>query len=724
MTHGLVLGPAAFAYVFLFSGFCVVRRYFPTCRGIEAFGLALATGLFGVSFIAYTSAALSHSWLTPQYLVAVATGLNAAAAVLARREWSALLTSIASTRGLVLLPSRRTMLAVAAGVVLPGLFFAQHYTRSEFALNCVNFSSAYVTGVPPTTRSSLSGERNEILTLEAEEQEGVTPLFVGLPALFGFLGYRLSFAAVRVVILLLAYGLAKRFGGTHRQAIAYAGILLFNSLILDVTGIDQNVLCLATILASLYCLLAPEPRPLLAGIFYAFAWGARHHLLLGVGGPFLLVWGLPHRRRAIAQLAVGLALPTSFFALHHALVYGSLVHHESLRHFPLAIPHRFMGFDFEIHTLLAWPFIESLMRTPFAAQPSLTLYPLVLPTHLGTFLTAILLLGWGHLLRRRAQMFGALALLILPPTALLMVQGNWMEPEKVRFFIAHMGPALLPLVAGFGLLRRSVAGLRAWATVVTVALALIPAMEWLRDLRFPVDPREYIGRPDFPVEAEPDYEFVRSTGLLPVGLQPRLSLRAVFEMHPRELLEELQEPTYEAREAPFPIRITELFKGAYPAGARGENELVAPWKPRDPADYPTRALRHVEISLSARPTAATEWVREVGSASGALLDVGTSIDDVALRNVTAAGLDSPIDIVALRSRDGHGQTAFVAVVNRPSATLGVSSPTPLDADRFYLTMARDADLVLSFMPSVHPVTFLGWLVEFPEGSPPILTPLR
>ncbi len=707
---------------FLLPGHGFVRRWYRDVDGAETVALALAIGTAGVAFTSFVLAALLHVWLTPVIVLGVANAVNLAHLPVWIRDLRRMRTTRVAPRALL-----RALGATAVFVAMPALIFALRYEREEFALTCVNFAPAYATGLRLGDGSLAHWDRNDVLTLDTENQEGNAALIGAFPALFRFLGYRLFYANTSLLSFLLAFVIGRRLGGRGVYGWLFALLLLFNPLVAGIHDTEENLLCMAMLLGALAFLLRPAPSWIAGAAFFGLAFGCRHILLPGLAGVIVFALAGRDRWRAVARVAIGFAIPSWYFALHHALTLGSLLAHESLRHFPEPVPHRFLGYTFELHAILAWPFTDRLYRSPFNPLPTLIEFATAIPGVFGTVLTGFGIAGALRLGYRAPRTLALLLGIALPPLAILMVQGNWSEIDKNRLTITPLAPLVLLMVEGCAWLARGPRRPLVATLIGTLAWAQIPIWHAALGLRVPVDPREYVGRPHHAVETEADFQHMRRVLVREPGFGPGADPGEILRQLPRkasslrDLWEELADPRYEARTPTPGVRLPPLLVPELFARTRVAH---IDWRP---AEVPPSGGDRVtlEIPLDRLPAAAGEhWVRAVDPAevpAGALvLPMATSVEDEIHRGLAASGFPDPIDVFAVRMAMHGDDRLLIGLLRRGGTQPSASVP----GDRIFLTMRRAAHAGVLYFANVEPVIQEAWDLDIDQDGSVHANPTR
>ncbi|MBM4394644.1 MAG: hypothetical protein FJ087_03010 [Deltaproteobacteria bacterium] len=266
--------------------------------------------------------------------------------------------------------------------------------------------------------------------------------------------------------------------------------------------------------------------------------------------------------------------------------------------------------------LFNFPLHDAVVRTPFLPFPMLIGWPLDFVVQWGFLGVLVTFAGWVFLRREKTRGIARqLALYAAPVLAVLLVQENWFEPEKMSIDLV-LSPAL---VAGFAAGLAGVAGARGWRTWLAfgVAAAVLAAVAFagrsiLREAAFPEDERVRRAYPGLPAETPDIMEFERerwlewrlgplprSSGLLrgfPLKVEdvgrllaagedphaaPSASELAVALLDETLLnrLDVLRAMAPASGERPFPTRSLHLDLGTRPSVARSPLRAQAPASP-------------------------------------------------------------------------------------------------------------------------------------------------
>jgi len=337
-------------------------------------------------------------------------------------------------------------------------------------------------------------ERNGFMIWDSGYRLGPTFLLAPLMAWFRFPALRILHVACGVTAAGFAYLTALRLLKSRVWALLAAAALVLNPFILSISMVDENVLVLGAVAGAFYFSLARGYSGWLAGLSFGVALGTRHILVMAL--PALYLPGLARwRLKETAWLTAGLLLASIPWIVMHASMYfgptGNLF--ESFGSKP-PIPYELFGHQFHLRAFLNWPISDHLMRDPYSAFPTLLAFPLTILRTFGALFVGAALVGLGKVggLALRTRL--AAILWVVPFMAVLMIQNNWVEPNKMGLFLVVMPPVALLGVAGLkrvfrptgGKFRFSLKAIGAWAGI---SAALIAFQLGAGRLDFPLDRR-------------------------------------------------------------------------------------------------------------------------------------------------------------------------------------------------------------------------------------------
>jgi hypothetical protein len=423
-------------------------------------------------------------------------------------------------------------------------------------------------------------DRNAFLLWNAGQREGMIFVLVPWLATLQFLGFRVCFAFSHLVVAGASYLLARRLLGSRPMALLVLLAASLNPYMLRMTAVDDNLLAAAVGALSLALLLRRPVRWLWLMLPYGLFLVIRHEALLTLPALLAYAWassgGARGRRRTFLSFAVGLPvilLPSLIY--HAALFFGMGVLYEAFVPYAAPIAHSLGGMELEVRGLLGWPFAP-LSRSAYGAFPTLVQFPLALANGLGLLSWALVPAGCIWLWRRhRAFLLLGLAWFV-PFNALLLVQGNWTEADKMGIPNTVLTPVLVCVAAGLLWTWGSPAGRARRVGLVAASLALLlAAVLGLGRVRAPVDPRGFGLRPfyigdEFPLVSIPEnpaliaqeQRALAAPRILPFQdrLEPGVLARDLHELRRRwaTLLQDLRYPSFSIEHPATPYRVRSL----------------------------------------------------------------------------------------------------------------------------------------------------------------------
>lgn len=611
----------------------------------EAFPTAAGLGVVGVHTLA-VAAVGAAGLLGPAHLTAA--GVVGASAAL-----SAVLGVLAWRRGVLSAPRirrpRGRLAALYGLTALAFAFFLLHFDWNQFAEeSCILRAATFInvdyldpgllqvasggvdTPYLQAAREIRQSDRNDFLLFNQGQRLGPGVLVAPAAALFGTFGYRLVYALPALMLPLLGFVLGRRLTGRAGAGWAAAVLLAFSPWALQSQNLDENFMANPFGTLALALLTAGTPAPGAAGVALALFLGIRPEGVLVL--PAALAFLARDRRvprGSVARLLGGMVLAgLPYLVLQGALWLLAGASFQGALGRPPA-DHRFLGMDLRLSVLLNWPFVDAPLRSPYNAFPTLAAFPLDTVRRLGIALAALVPGGAAWLWRRDRRAAWLLAGWFLPFAAMLMVQSNWVEPNKMGILATVLAPVVLAVVAGgVALLDRggplALPALPAWRRwAVPLAAAAVMGGGWLalRDWQAPVDDRVYRMLPDYlakvfsdrmPTHVDEDPAYVAwdrrrmAPGVLPSApwslLAPDLlALRA------RQLGDALERPAVAQYDGPPQTFVIKLTLGTGYVVAPVSLYKVAsggafPFHLAEPA--PGATLRPLALDLSAPPVLA------------------------------------------------------------------------------------------------------------------------
>lgn len=484
-------------------------------------------------------------------------------------------------------PRRQVMLLARAGTPSPeswlvvgalALVFAgalYNFRTDGFSPSCLHAALMPAVGIPLTAAAQLGPQVPLYYWLynmqQLGEQEGVVAALTPLTALFEAGGMRLFYAGGLALGGVYGYLAMRRVpGSTAPGRVATAVLFACLPMLLDQLWNDANTVSFLAASALLWLAMRREPGPGTLGVFMGILVATRHVAILALAGP----WLLQRAARAEAEEAPASArwswatyvttmlLTLTPMFLRHWVAGGSPFSFESFREYG-PHPHSLLGLPFQLNGMLNFPFTWPIVRTPFNPLPLFLWFPVWLVARVGVALAALTLLG-AALAARPTRRLAAAALWVGPYAAMLAVNENWLQTEKMGLAAPILPLAVLAAGRGVDALarpqgrRRAALGLAALGAVVYGATWVAGRFEAPADERFYAEyPWLMRERPEY-VAAEralarpallPSPEWLRASPMLDLGDELAYDFsRPAFHQRipsPREmLLERIIPDTY------------------------------------------------------------------------------------------------------------------------------------------------------------------------------------
>jgi len=504
---------ATFALVFYLPGRLVVDRWLAAPDPEELFPVSLGIGVALVGTLATLIVGVvglfwSGAIVTPLVLWGIGLGTSLLVGLTGERP-------LVRPRRFFTRPTRTQagLWALALGGLL---FFSVHYDDDLLRedgplLILVSSTDVGILGVhthpsiegPDAGQGAVGaseGLLNEFSLLSGWDGEALGPGIIPstFVPLFGGFGLRLTYALAGLLLPGLGFVLGRSLFRRTWAAWGTALLLAFSPWALEIRTFDKNFMASVFGTLALVLLFRARPAALLAGLAAGFFLGVHHVEVFVVPVVLWYLWRLGREgapgvaRRDPWRFLGGLVLGVSpclflhvLFPLWHG---GTLV--ENFYQRPPA-PHSFLGIEFDSPLLLNYPFHDELVRSPYHAYPPIVAYPLDFLARFGLLLTALVPAGlaWfgGREQRRRTLV---LASWVVPLMAILLVQSNWVDPNKMGLPAMAAAPLVLLVVGGAVWLADRT---RSWiprAVVAAVGIALpLAAGPALRAWDGPVDDR-------------------------------------------------------------------------------------------------------------------------------------------------------------------------------------------------------------------------------------------
>ncbi len=471
--------------------------------------------------------------------------------------------------------------------------------------------------------------RNAFLFWNGGQREGMAFVLTPFLAVFEYLGFRACFAFSHFVVAGGIYSIVRRLTERRWLGVLAMGVLCLNPYTLRMADVDDNIFALAAGTVAIAFLLRRPVSWFWFMLPYGVFVGIRHEALLTLPG--VLLWissdmGLRReRRRILRRLALGgLAFTFPYLLFHALLILTSKTPYEAFVTYG-AVSHSFLGLEFSVPGLLNWPFTERLVRSPFTAYPTLLAFPLELLNGMGLALWALVPGGLLWLWRHQRRFLWLTLLWLGPFMALLLVQSNWTELDKMGIPNTVLTPVVVWMVLGLLALLRGPDPLGRRLALPAASLLLLWGFVLGADrLSFPVDERGFAFRPfyiedDFPVQSLDEdpalIESERARMSRPVFLPfigsgaffPREQLHRLLWRRAAALVEDLSHPAFIHYRPSVPVAMRHLIGldelMHFPVtdlADRGAGTVLTDLPGADALDERPRVV--VELDLSKPPT--------------------------------------------------------------------------------------------------------------------------
>jgi hypothetical protein len=337
-------------------------------------------------------------------------------------------------------------------------------------------------------------QRNNFLVYNQGEPLGPSILIAPFLALFGLFGFRLVYVLQGLLLPAGGFLLGRRLTGKSWAGWVTAALLTFSPYALEVRTFDENFIASAFGTVALVMLTRPGIPFYAAGIATAMLVGLRQPIVIMV--PFLLIYlrrashGEPGARSRFLGAMALIGLPILLKHMLFTMTAGGTLFEGAFER-PLA-PHSLFGHHFDLRVLLSFPFVSEPLRSPYNAYPTLVAYPLDVLRHFGFLAAALAPAGLVWLWRGHRRTLGLFAAWVVPLFALLMVQSNWIEPNKMGVPATVLAPLVVVVICGLMLLADS--SVVWWKRLVPVVIGLVLPLAFtyaVRDYRAPKDPRVF-----------------------------------------------------------------------------------------------------------------------------------------------------------------------------------------------------------------------------------------
>ncbi len=511
LLNALLFG-LTFLVVFYLPGRLLVARWLKDAEPEELLPYSAGLGLAAIGTLVTLLVGLvglfdADAIVTPLVLWGAALAVSALLGFTGARP-------LLRPRGLIAAPTRTQASLWALG--LAGLlFFSVHYDddllREDGPLLILASSmDVGILGVhthpsveaadhSPEMSDSSESMLNDFSLLSGWDGEALGPGIIPgvFLVLFGSFGLRLTYAIAGLLLPGLGFVLGRSLFRRAWAGWAVALLLTFSPWALENRTYDKNFMANVFGSLALALLFRARPAAILAGLATGFFVGL-HHVELGVV-PVALYYLWHVRRqgsgaagdglRFLGSLAAGVSPCLVMHVLFPILHGGGLFENTFDR--PLA-PHSLFGFEFELPMLWNYPFVSELLRSPFHAYPPLVAYPLDLASRFGLVLVALVPAGAFYLARTQPARAVVLAGWFVPLMLFLMIQSNWVDPNKMGLPAMATAPFVLLIVGGAVFLADRARPLAIRAAVAALGLGLPLVLgPVLRAIDTPVDHRVF-----------------------------------------------------------------------------------------------------------------------------------------------------------------------------------------------------------------------------------------
>jgi len=713
----LLTGLVLFTLLIWMPGVFLAGRLLEKTDRLERLGFGLGLGIVFVGLLTFTLSVATFSRYNLGYLALFAVPLD----LLLLRELVRRVRTDGWHRALPR-PTRHEALVLGlAGAI--AVAFAVRYAREFFSYSCINRDTARLLGVTIGIFDWAFSLFEPTETLPAN-----TALIAPFPALLGFLGFRLAFAAYTGAIALLAYLTAARLTGRRWVGYVVMLFLVTTPAYLVHYVLDPNILTLFTTL--LFCALVLRGGVAPAGLALAgsLMFGSQHILLPALAAP--LVRPEIDRRFAL-RYVLWLAAACLPWLAHHLLAFGSPFVTESFVEYDLQ-PHVFFGLEFEHRGLLNWPFTDRLVRTPFTPLPAGLQMGMYHLSRMGHLAASFVIGGGVVLLVTRRRDFLILAVFAAPAALLLSIQENWMQVEKWGIPLILYPAVVAAVAAGHAAaatpIRRRLL-LTSWvgALAGTLLFSTLAA-----GISVPADARLYAQFPNLPREQEAYLRFEEDR-IGRVGLAPDYRDIAAEVHHRRAWVEpfwqDLGRPGFARertdRERSLGFMLDRLY-------ALGVEQAQPPLEDGDGgAAFQASAGETVLVELSlAAPLIQGDQLRTVAEADGAIIDLTAGGAPAPIYNITVPWTEQPQSLAVFGTGDGvpvlslFFEPGLMGDVDSLVENFGIEDrgtaydvpPRRVRGDRLVFRVDPGRDLILVDNLCMEPSRIYAWRVRFVDGE--------
>ena len=480
-----------FVVLFYVPGRAIVIRRGRTPGGLDTHVLALLTGFLAVSGLAFVEALTALVFVTPWVLAGNALFILAVRFRTVRRyvaRWS--------DRTVLEDGFERSLVLLAVGAFV--LFFIR-YEPSHFYYGCLNSSVAWATGQPIGNMPNAPIQR--ILFFHQDAQIGGTALVAPFHAFLGPVGERVLTATVPAMLALVT-GLTARVWFGRVASLGAAAAFSLSPYLFRIPAISINALAWLAGISTVY-LMVRGRRAFWAGVATGMYVGVLYVNVLVV--PVFLVWAWSARGRSFpfGGFLRGLALVGLALLVQNTVAHGSPLSYGSFRTVAetghAGFAYSLLGIDFRAHALFNWPLHDHIVRTPLNPYPTFLLLPLYFVRFFGLLLTALLPVGVYALAGSKRRLLLLLLAWASVIAALLGIQENWLQVEKMATPFDIFPPLSLFMAAGIHHLGDA-PRFRGLCTYVVSLLLVAGAYLFGTGVNAPTDGRFYNLFPAFPRE--------------------------------------------------------------------------------------------------------------------------------------------------------------------------------------------------------------------------------
>ena len=733
------------AYCIWLPGFLIARRFLKPTGTIETVSWSLGLGAAFMSAAGYSVGMLTHLFVGRWTFLA---GATVVIVVLHKDLFEVMRhtrdTTVSWFRNRSLsIPGDRFAWLFLFSFTLIVLTFAANYDLHDLHATCVNYKVFLALGFDMGNQVWSS---NELLSLPWGNRGGSPMEITIFPALFHFFGFHVSYVFSLTMIFLFGYLAAVQVVKNRFIALASAAFLSLSPLVLEIREIDQNLIGLS--LAAMVFALALRARrsDWILGALFGLLVCVEHIMLVSAPAFLLLYRSKSQVRQGLLLFLAGAMVPLGVEGLNHYFAFGNVFHFENeaddiwLRTHQIVLPlfrHGFSFLEFEVNTLLNFPFHDQLVRSPYNAFPTFLLFPLHLLKSFGAVCVSISVLGFLSLCRRGGRTAAFLVLFCLPYLLILQFQENWSDLLKMRLIILFLMTPMISFAEGLMQLvsRRSLKVMIPSVVLLTTVLYLGTSAS--SRLYFPEDSRMYVLSPNLKPEAPEEHaleiEKYTTPRLLPALVNEHLGHSILnIPLTIPMLLDQLSSPRFEQHRMGTGEFVEALYEGdAYdelyrPYFGRNPDGSKISWLER-PVDHDASeadGLVRYHVDLSELITVNKGWLRlsQPEETSQVLLSYPPLNGWSEHTNVRLNWVKNPLDIHLLRmEREGHS-FALLALFLKDEGT--GSPPRSLPGDAFEIEVDPDEHLSVIFLIHYRPGLMYFFDVSFREGELVVHGPTR